>query len=437
MPSRRQFVRWSSLALGGVALGNAATGAGREAAPPSNNLRPAIAKLENMAGKARPISREERSARLDKARRLMHARDLDAILLAGGTSLAYFTGIIWGLSERLLAVVLPAKGHPFLVTPAFEEERAREQMASGPLGAETDVMPWHEHEDPYQLVATGLRKRGIATGNLGVEETIRFVFSDGIAQVAPGLTLKSATPVTGGCRTRKDEHEIELMRLASAVTLKAFEATYRSLEEGMTRDDVNGLIGQAHRRLGFSGGALVLVGADTALPHGSVKPQIVREGTMILIDGGCAVEGYRSDISRTFVLGKPTDKMKRVFDIELEAQTSALQAARPGIACEAVDAAARKVIVDAGYGPDYKYFTHRVGHGIGMDGHEWPYLVRGNSLPLAPGMMFSDEPGIYLPGEFGVRLEDELLITRNGAELLTPQSPSLEDPFGIAPGTAA
>jgi Xaa-Pro dipeptidase len=228
----------------------------------------------------------------------------------------------------------------------------------------------------------------------------------------------------------KDAHELALMRLASQVTLKAYEAAWKALEDGMTQDDFAELVARAHRKLGFEGGAGVQVGEYSALPHGSITPQVVREGSILLIDGGCSVEGYTSDISRTFVLGQPTDKMKQVFDVEYQAQTAALAAARLGVPCEAVDAAARKVIVDAGYGPDYKYFTHRVGHGMGMDGHEWPYLVKGNSLPLRPGMTFSDEPGIYIRGEFGVRLEDDMVITEDGAELTTPQSPSLEDPFG-------
>jgi Xaa-Pro dipeptidase len=432
MTTRREFLGLSSLAIGGAALG--ATEAAEKPVAGAAELPPAIAALKPLEHKPNPISATERAERMRKAVRLMATHDMDALVLTGGTSLRYFTGIRWGLSERLLAVVLPAKGNPFVVTPAFEEDRAREQMADGPLGSGAEVLPWEENESPYRLVADGLQKRGLAAGTLGVEETVRYVFSDGIAGSAPALTLTSATPVTGGCRTIKDAHEIELMRYASAVTLKAFEATYRCLAEGMTREDVNQLIGSAHRRMGYSGGALVLVGPDTALPHGSVKPQVVREGTIILIDGGCGVEDYRSDISRTFVLGKPTDKMKKIFDIELQAQTRALQAARPGVECQAVDAAARKVIVDAGYGPGYKYFTHRVGHGIGMDGHEWPYLVQGNDLPLSAGMTFSDEPGIYLPGEFGVRLEDELLITAEGAELLTPQSPSLESPFASSQG---
>jgi Xaa-Pro dipeptidase len=198
----------------------------------------------------------------------------------------------------------------------------------------------------------------------------------------------------------------------------------------MTQNDFRDLVSLAHTKLGFNGSAGVQVAQYSALPHGSATPQKIVEGSILLIDGGGDVEGYKSDISRTFVLGKPTDKMKQVFDIVHRAQSAALATARPGVACQAVDAAARKVISDAGYGPDYKYFTHRVGHGIGMDGHEWPYLVRGNTLALAPGMTFSDEPGVYIPGEFGVRLEDDMVITESGAELFTPQSPSLEDPFG-------
>jgi len=199
----------------------------------------------------------------------------------------------------------------------------------------------------------------------------------------------------------------------------------------MTQNDFAALVSAAHSKQGFSGGAGVQVGEYSALPHGSVAPQVINENSILLMDGGCSVEGYQSDISRTFVIGKPTDKMKKVFEIEHRAQSAALAAAKPGVPCEAVDAAARKVIIDAGYGPGYKYFGHRVGHGMGMDGHEWPYLVKGNTLPLAPGMVFSDEPGIYIRGEFGIRLEDDMVITEKGAQLLTQQSPSLEDPFGM------
>jgi Xaa-Pro dipeptidase len=377
-----------------------------------------------------PISVEERRARLEKARRLMTEHGIDAIMLTGGTSMEYFTGMRWGNSERLTGAIIPARGNAFIVTPKFEEERTLEQARLGPLGAGTRVLTWEEDESPYQRVAEGLRSAGIATGALGIEETVKFVFSAEVGAASPNVRIVSGTPVTAGCRTVKDDHELALMRHASIVTLKAYEAAYKSLKEGMTQSDFAGLVSKAHTQLGYSGGAGVQVGEFSALPHGSATPQVVREGSILLIDGGCKVEGYSSDISRTFVLGKATDKMKKVFDLEHAAQTAALKAAKPGVQCQAVDAAARQVIVDGGYGPGYKYFTHRVGHGMGMDGHEWPYLVRGNALPLAKGMTFSDEPGIYIPGEFGVRLEDDMYITETGAELFTPQSRSLEDPFG-------
>ncbi|HLB35953.1 MAG TPA: Xaa-Pro peptidase family protein [Gemmatimonadales bacterium] len=433
MVSRREFLEVSAVATAGAFYrGELPDAPGAEQQGP---LPPSIAALSSMRDRATPITLDERQARLEKARRLMREQRLNGVLLTGGTSLVYYTGIRWGLSERLLALVVPVEGRAFLVCPAFEEDRAREQVQESPLAGDMDFLTWQEDESPYALVADGMRARGGASGRLGIEETVRYLFSDGVAQAAPALALVSGTPVTAGCRGVKDAHEIALMRLASEVTLKAYEAAYRALREDMTQDQFADLVSLAHRRLGFSGGAGVQVGPYSALPHGSATPQVIREGTILLIDGGCAVEGYRSDISRTFVLGKATEKMKQVFAIEQRAQQAALAAARPGVECQAVDAAARKVISDAGYGPDYKFFTHRVGHGIGMDGHEWPYLVRGNTLKLEPGMTFSDEPGIYLPGEFGVRLEDDMVITEDGAELLTPTSPSLEDPFGAPAGT--
>jgi len=395
-----------------------------------------IGSLASMRERATPISNDERRARIEKARRLMAQHRIGAIMLTQGTSLVYFTNIRWGGGERLFTCVVPAKGDPFFVCPAFEEDRAREQIALGPFGGgKADVRTWNEDESPYALVASGLKDRGVATGTLGIEETTKFVWSDGVAAAAPQLKLASATPVVAGCRMIKEPHEIELMRLASQVTLKAYEAVFRSLQPGMTQNTVADLIEQAHARLGFTGGAGVQVGEFTALPHGSIQPQTIREGTILMIDGGCEVEGYQSDITRTFVLGRPTDKMKKVFDVVKQAQTATLKAARPGVPLDALDAAARKVVVDAGYGPGFTYFTHRVGHGMGMDGHEWPYLVRNNmfgwerALSLQPHMTFSDEPGIYIRGEFGVRLEDDLHITETGAELFTPQSESLEKPF--------
>ena len=424
MISRRRFLEVGGVSAGALASQSLALPAAAEETPR------AIARLKSRKAEAQPITREEREPRQERARQLMLDNGLDAIVLMEGTSLRYFTGIRWWGGERMFAMLLPAKGRPFYVCPAFEEDRARQQMANAPDTGDPDVRVWQEDESPYQLFAQSLKERGLANGKIGMEETIHFVFVDGISHASPHTTIASATPVTAGCRMIKSAHELALMRLASQVTLAVYEAVYQSLREGVTQNDVSNLIDSAYARMGFPGEASVMVGDSTAFPHGSKTPQVIREGSIIMLDDGCVVEGYQSDITRTFVLGKASDKMKQVFDIVRRAQSVALAAARPGAECGAVDAGARKVITDSGYGPGYKYFTHRLGHGLGMDGHEWPYLVEGNPTRLQANITTSNEPGIYIRGEFGIRLEDDMHITENGAELFTPQSPSLEDPFG-------
>jgi len=430
--TRRGFLRLA-------ATGTAAAGIARPAAAvvqqaSASALPPSIAALRPMRDKAQPITPAERRVRIERARQLMREQRIDAVMLTGGTSLTYFTGARWGSSERLMALVLPARGDGFAVIPAFEEERVREQLPRDLIG-NLQIRTWQETDSPFAVVAQGLKDRSIATGSIGFEETSKFVFTSSVADSAPALHVTSATPVTAGCRMIKDAHELALMRLASQVTVKCYEAVFRALTPGMTVTEGSRLIAAAYAQLGFPGNATIQVGEYTALPHGSALPQTIREDTLIMIDDGCSVEGYQSDITRTFVLGKATDKMKRVFDIVSGAQTAALRAARPGVPLERIDAAARSVIVDAGYGPGFTYFTHRLGHGIGMDMHEWPYLVSNNmfgwekNLTARAGMTFSDEPGIYIRGEFGVRLEDDMVITEAGAELFTPQSPSIEGPF--------
>ena len=425
MFSRRRFLQ-----VGGTAVtATIATGTrASENTEKTRELPLAIAKLPSLKDQAHPITLQERRDRQEKACRLMHANNIDAILLMGGTSLAYFAGVKWWLSERMFAMVLPANGQPFFVCPAFEQGRAEEQIANGPQANAADIRAWQEDENPYERVAQGLRDRGISTGTLGIEETVRFVFADGMQRTAQ-VKIASATPVTAGCRMIKSSHEIELMRLACKATLMVYEAVFRSLQEGMTDSDIRRLVESGYEKIGFPGDVDVSLGPNSASPHGSTVPQVVREGSIIMLDDGCGVEGYVSDITRTFVLGKPSDKMLAAFDTVRRAQSAALAAARVGAPCESVDAAARKVLTDAGYGPDYKYFPHRLGHGMGMDMHEWPYLVRGNTARIEPHMVFSDEPGIYIPGEFGIRLEDDMHITENDAELFTPQSLSLTNPF--------
>lgn len=410
---RRDFVKFGALSTFAFSINKQYAAADQDA------------RVKPTASQAKPITREEYLQRQDTARRYMYDAGINAILLTGGASLQYFTSAQWGLSERLFALVFPAKGDLGWVAPAFEKGRALEQIKFG-----SDVRTWQEDESPYQLVASILKDRGVLSGMLGVEETVRFAFSDGVAKAAPALKLTSADPVTARCRRVKSAHEIELIRLANQITLHSFEMALKSMKEGMTHTELSGKVSAAHQQLGARGGALVLFAAHSASPHGTVTPQKLREGDIVLVDGGCSVENYSSDITRTTIFGKPTEKHLRVFDIVKRAQTAALKTARPGIACEEVDAAARRVVTDAGFGPDYKYFTHRLGHGIGMEGHEWTYLVRGNKTRLETGMTFSDEPGIYIPGEFGVRCEDIMVITENGAELLTGQAHSLEHPFG-------
>lgn len=398
-------------------------------------LPPSIAALQSMKNRARPFTNQERLARIEKAKRLMVAEKIDAILMNGGTSPTYFANMSFGGGERLWALLIPAKGEPFIVCPAFEEDRVREVLTDSPFSPNIEIRTFQEDESPFERVAAGLKSRGIATGRLGIEETVKFVFADSIAQAAPALKIVSAIPITAGCRMIKDAHEVECLRIAGEATLAVYKAVYESLKEGMTQRDVSALIAAGYSRVGFDGFASLNIGEYTASPHGSRTPQTIREGTILMLDDGCKVEGYTSDITRTFVLGKPTDKMKTVFDVVYRAQQAALKAAKPGAPNEAVDAAARRTLEDAGFGPGFKYLTHRVGHGMGMDMHEWPYLVKNNmfgwpSNPvLQPGMVFSDEPGIYIKGEFGIRLEDDMHITETGAELLTPTSKSLEHPF--------
>ena len=431
--NRRSFIR-ASAAL--AAAWRAPALLAQEGVLHANTTPPSIAALPSMRDQAKPISNDERRARIEKARALMAQQKFGALVLTPGTSLQYFANIRWGGGERLFACVIPSKGEPFFVCPAFEEERAMEQIARGPFGGgRADVRTWQEDESPYALIARGLADRGLSTSTVGVDETCKFVWSEGIARAAASAHVVLGTPITAGCRMIKDAHELELMQLANTATWTVYRAVYQALAPGMTQRDVSSLIDLAYRVVGFPGEASVQTGQYSALPHGSMTPQTIREGTIIMVDDGCTVEGYQSDITRTFVLGKASEKANKVFDIVRRAQSAALAAAKPGAPLESIDAAARKVITDAGYGPGFKYFTHRLGHGIGMEGHEWPYLVKNNmfgwtrNLTARPGMTFSDEPGIYIRGEFGVRLEDDMVITPDGARLFTPQSESLEKPF--------
>jgi Xaa-Pro aminopeptidase len=348
-------------------------------------------------------------------------------VLESGTSMNYFVNVRWGLSERPFLLVIPQKGELAYVSPGFEEARAREITKFT-----NDVRVWQEDEDWGAVVGGILKDRGVATGKVGIEERVRFFIADGLRQASPPVQFVLATPVTAGCRMIKSPAEIALMQRANDITIDAYKAAFATLREGITQTEFGRNIRSAFEALGAPGGSAgVQFGKYTAFPHGSATPQQLKEGDVVMVDGGCSIEGYQSDITRTTVFGKPSQRQIDVWNLEKTAQTAAFKAAQVGATCESVDAAARKVITDAGFGPDYKVpgLPHRTGHGIGMDGHEWTNFVRGNKTPLAPGMCFSDEPMVAIYGEFGIRLEDCLYITESGAKFFTQQSPAIDKPF--------
>jgi Xaa-Pro dipeptidase len=427
--SRRNFLKGTAVASALALARPAHAQGGRATENDAGALPSAFSGLKPLGSRVHPVTADEFHGRLLNAQKLMAelTPKYDALFVAPGTSLYYFTGIRWGTSERLLALVLPRTGDPIVVVPGFEEGRMRERLH---LAAE--VRAWQEDESPTKIAAAALADRGIRTGRIGVEETAPFTFFDHLRAAGPGFECVSADPLTIACRGRKSDHELELMRLACQATFDVFRAVFASLKAGMSQEDISKLVESGFSKMGLRGGALVLLGASAALPHGTIKPQKLKEGDVVLIDGGCTVEGYESDVTRTGIFGKAPEKVAHVYEIVRKAQDAALDAARDGHLSGAVDDAARKVITEAGYGPDYKFFTHRLGHGIGLDGHEHPYLVRGSKTVLEAGMTFSNEPGIYVPGEFGLRCEDDMVIAAQGpAQLLTQGfAVSLEKPLG-------
>ena len=422
---RRVFLGSSAVAAVGAAACTPAPTAPVAAAPPKDATHPAIAALTSMTGDVKPITADERAARVEKARKLMVDNKIDAIYLEGGSSMFYFTGVRWGLSERPFVCVIPAKGELGWVCPGFEEERARELVKDA-----KDVRVWQEDESPYRQVAAILKDRGART--VAIEERLRFFIYSGVKKEAPAMNFVDAEVITAGCRMIKSASEIALMQKAMDITLASYVAAFQTFKEGMTQNELRDNIAEAHRRLGGpGGGASVSFGKFTAFPHGSIEPQKLKDGDVIQVDGGCTVDGYESDITRTTVFGKATQRQIDVWELEKKAQAAAFAAAKIGAACETVDAAARKVITDGGFGPDYKVpgLPHRTGHGIGLDGHEWTNFVRGNKTPMAAGMCFSDEPMIAIYGEFGIRLEDCIYMTDAGPKWFTQPSPSIDKPF--------
>jgi len=424
---RRRFASLLAGALGGSALPLRNLTATTPVRADPCHLPPALASLTPMKDGVVPIGEDERRARMEKARRLMAAKGLGALLLEPGTSMTYYTGMRWGLSERPFVAVLPAKGELAFVCPGFEEARARERIKFT-----DDVRVWQEDESPYRVIAGILRDRGVTTGRVGVEERLRFFIMDGVRQVAPALQLVSGDGISAGCRMLKSPAELALMQRANDITMAAFRTSFSLLREGMTQYDLQEIQQDALVQLGGEDPwVLVGFGAASAFPHGTAQPQKLREGDIVLMDSGCAVEDYQADITKTTVFGRPTPRQTEIWNLERQAQDAAFAAAQVGATCGSVDDAARKVIIDAGFGPGYRVpgLPHRTGHGIGMDGHEWTNFVKGNATHIEPGMCFSDEPMIAIYGEFGIRLEDCLYITEQGPRFFSPQSPAIDRPF--------
>ncbi|HEY0622158.1 Xaa-Pro peptidase family protein [Sphingomonas sp.] len=390
---------------------------------------PDLSALTSITADAVPIGPEERSARLARAQALMKANGIGAVLIEPGSSLFYFTGVRWGRSERLTAAVIPVEGEPIIVTPFFEEPSVRES-----LSIPAQIRVWQEHESPFAVIAGWLRERGLANHRIGIEETVRHFAVVGLAEaIGDARLIVSANSVVRGCRMIKTPAEIALMQKAADVTMAAYRWTHPRVEAGMTPQDIAALMTAATRKLGgevaFN---LILLGEASAYPHGTGKPQKVARGEVVLMDCGARVHGYESDISRTFVHGEPTVEQRKVWGEMRKGQDVAFAAARIGTPAGAVDDAVRRYYESLGYGPDYKLpgLSHRTGHGIGMDGHEPINLVRGETVKLAAGMCFSNEPGIYLPGKFGVRLEDCFHMTPSGPKWFSVPPKSIEEPIG-------
>lgn len=399
------------------------------------SIEEALATLEDMTAGAVPIGRDEHLARIARAQAYMQRAGIAAVYLNAGANLLYFTGTRWYASERMVGAILPASGPVEYIAPAFEHDTLKDFMlVDGPVNC------WEEHESPYRLFVDVLARMGIAQDEecpprVGICESAAFFIYDGIRPLAAGYALENARVVTAHCRTRKSRAEIALMQRAMDMTLAVHVATASILREGITTAEVEEFIARAHRKVGASGSyfCIVLFGPATAFPHGVSYVQTLKAGDTVLIDTGCKLHNYISDITRTYVYGTPSERQRFVWNAEKAAQQAAFEAARLGVPCEEVDAAARRSLEANGFGPGYKLpgLPHRTGHGIGLDIHEWPYLVGGDKTPLDVGMCFSNEPMICVPGEFGIRHEDHFYMTEQGPAWFTQPARSIDDPFGL------
>ena len=389
-----------------------------------------LEKLANMTNQVKAISEAEFKQRIKKAQAIMAENNIAATYIDAGTNLYYFTGTRWYASERMVGAIIPQQGEIKYITPYFEVNTLSQYMT-----IKGEIKGWQEHESPYQLVSQTLSEMGITTGQLAIDESAAFFIADGIKKAAPALTLIDAKCVTAGCRAEKSDTEIALLQQAKNMTIEVHKAVARILHVGITVQEVTDFIDQAHRKVGAPAGSyfcIVLFGEDSSYPHGVKSPKALEENDIVLIDTGCQVEGYNSDITRTYVFGEPNQRQRDMWLVEKLAQEAAFDAAKIGVACGDVDVAARAYLASQNLGPDYQTpgCPHRTGHGVGLDIHEWPYLVRSDRTPLTKGMCFSNEPMLVIPNEFGIRLEDHFYMTETGAKWFTEPSYSIDDPFG-------
>lgn len=389
-----------------------------------------LEKLVNMTSTIQAITADEFKQRIAKAQTIMVENNIAATYVNAGTNLFYFTGTRWYASERMVGAIIPQQGDIKYITPFFEVNTLNQYMT-----VKGEIKGWQEHESPYLLFRQTLSDMGINVGRIAIDESTAFFIADGIKTAAPDLTLIDAKCVTAGCRAAKSDTEIALLQQAKNMTLEVHKAAARILRVGITTQEVTDFIDQAHRKVGATAGSyfcIVLFGEDSSYPHGVKSPKRLEKNDMVLIDTGCQVEGYNSDITRTYVFGEPSQRQREMWMVEKLAQKAAFDAANIGVPCGDVDVAARNYIASQNMGPDYETpgCPHRTGHGIGLDIHEWPYLIRSDRTPLAKGMCFSNEPMLVLPNEFGVRLEDHFYMTETGAKWFTEPSYSIDDPFG-------
>lgn len=429
--SKRNFLKASSASVATMALASQTLTSASLAAPlagKSTVNKSQSSTLKSITTDIKGISPAERLKRISQAQKLMQALDISALVLEPGAAMDYFSGIQWWRSERLTAVIIPREGKVSVVCPFFEEPSVRESLAIG-----DDIRVWQEHESPFTLIKNILKDSGLNKGKVAFENSVRYFVLSGVMSALPNMQHVSAEPVTRGCRMYKSQHELELMHKANEVTLLAYADVFSKLQAGMSQSDVKALMQTAQTQLGGKGAwNMALFNQASAYPHGTKQKQTLTEGSIVLMDCGCNVHGYQSDISRTFVFGEPTKRQHDVWQTVREGQNIAFEQAKIGTQAGLVDDAVRKFYQTKGFGPGYKLpgLSHRTGHGIGMEGHESVNFVHGETTLLKPGMCFSNEPGIYIQGEFGVRLEDCIYMTNNGPQWFTIPPESLDDPIG-------